>query len=393
MIDKRAQAGTAAGVIALIAVLIVFYVLFLPADIRNDLLNGTETSTSSSSSSSTLSKNVLVFEHPGTLDPVKLRDREKVLDSFNLFTEKSAVVLKSVDALHVESGWLRRKSYNLSFKVDDVENTDNYVLALDVANSYGRLVITLNGKQIYDSEIAVGNAQPIKLDKENIRQQNSLIFSASDVGLAFWRLNEYEIKNARVIADFIDVSKKEYKNFFIISATEKENFDTTKLNFVPYCLTKYVSPLTIRINDRELHYAAIPDCGLLSTVEFDPALLKQGENSITFRAEQGNYFIDRVSIKADLKELKYPFYYFELKEKDFERIDNETANVTLKLQFADKEDKLGELNVNGHLSSIDTDNATYEKNINKYVEEDQNYITITPKTIMNIVDLKVVFEK
>ena len=389
---RKGQAGGAAGLVAIIALLIILYVMIIPEDVRTELINGTSSSTSSTASK-TLSESVLVFAQPGTLDPITLKNREKVLDSFNLRADKGSVVLKSAETVHIENGWLRRNPYNLSFKVTDLANTDSYVLAFDVTNSYGRIIAVLNGNEIYNAQVPVGNAAPIAINKEDIREQNSLILSVSSPGLAFWRLNEYDLKNARVIADFVDVSKKEYRNFFIITATEKENFDKTKLNFVPDCLTKEAGPLKIWINDKQLNYQAIPDCGVLATIEFNPDLLKQGDNSITFKAEDGNYFIDRISIKADLKEMTYPFYYFELKAKDFAKVQNRTANVTLMLQFPDKDRKQGELNVNGHLSSIDVENSTFTKNLNLYAEEGQNYLQIKPKTIMNIVDLKVSLEK
>ncbi len=392
MANKRAQGGQAAGLIAIIAALIVLYILIVPGDVRTQLLNGTST-VSTSTKSSEKDGELLVFEHPGTLDPVRQRDREKILDSFNLYTEKNAVILKSAQQVRIDNGWLRGKKYEMQFDVADLSNTENYIIAFDVASSQGRVIISLNDGVIFNSRVAAGNVEPIQIERSDVKNQNVLKFAVSGVGLAFWRLNEYDLKNVRVIADFTDVSKREYKNFFIISATEKENFAKTKLNFVPDCLTSKRGPLRITINEKDLHYSAVPDCGLLSSIEFDPNYLKQGENTITFRAEEGNYFVDRVSIKAELKEMTYPFYYFELEEDKFEEIENRTANVTLELRFADKDDKLGEINVNGHLSTLDTDRALYEKDISLYVEEDQNYIQIVPKTILNIVDLSVILNK
>lgn len=358
-------------------------------------MNETTTGTTGTGTTRTLEQSVLVFEHPGTLDPLKNRDRDKVLDSFNLYSEKASLLLKSVPTIHLENGWFRQKMYNLSFKVDDLVNTDNYVLALDAAQTQGRLIVMLNGNEIYNAELTPGNVEPIKIDKDSIKSQNSLVFTVSGVGLAFWSLNQYDLQNVRMIADFLDVSKRQYKNFFILSSTEKENVESTELHFVPDCLTKTVGPLTIAINDRPLHYDVVPDCGgLISKVPFDPSILKQGDNSVTFSAADGNFFIDRVSIKLTLKQLDYPFYYFELKQDDINRINNNTANVTLDLRFADLESKTGELNVDGHLSAIETDNATFKKSINVFVETGQNYVQIVPKTKpLNIVDLKVSLAK
>ena len=391
--NKRGQAGPAAGVVAIVAFLIVIYILLLPESAREELLNQTTSTGASGTTEKQIERTILVSAHPGTLDPVKIRSRDKTLASFNLYSEKTAVVLKSVDAIHIENGWLRSKTYNLSFKVDDLEHTENYILAFDVVSSLGRAVVNLNGKEIYNAQVGIGNVEPIRLDQDLIKNQNSVLFTVSGVGLVFWRLNEYDLRNVRVIADFTDVSKKEYTNSFIISATEIENFENTELDFVPDCLTKNVGPLKIWINNRELTYKAIPDCGTLAKIPFDPGLLRQGENTITFRAEEGNYFVDRISIKSNLKALTYPFSYFGLKKSDIEAIEDDAANVTLELRFADLEPKLGEININNHIRELDTDNATYVKLINDFVEEGNNYVQITPKTILNIVDLKVVIAK
>ena len=392
MMRKRGQAGPAAGLVAIVAFLIVLYILLLPKAAREELLNQT-TERGAETGEAQIERTILVSAHPGTLDPVKIRSRDKTLSSFNLYSEKTAVVLKTLDALHIENGWLRSNEYNLTFKIDDLEHTENYILAFDVASSLGRVVINLNGNEIYNAQVGIGNVDPIRLDRDLIKSQNSLFFTVSGVGLVFWRLNEYDLRNVRVIADFTDVSKREYANSFIISATEIENFENTELDFVPDCLTKNVGPLKIWINSRELTYQAIPDCGSLVKIPFDPGLLRQGTNTVTFRAEEGNYFVDRVSIKSNLKALTYPFYYFELKKSDIEAVENETANITLELRFADLEPKLGEINVNNHIRELDIDEATYVKEINGFVEEGNNYVQITPKTILNIVDLKVILAK
>ena len=150
---RKGQAGGAAGLVAIIALLIILYVMIIPEDVRTELINGTSSSTSSTASK-TLSESVLVFAQPGTLDPITLKNREKVLDSFNLRADKGSVVLKSAETVHIENGWLRRNPYNLSFKVTDLANTDSYVLAFDVTNSYGRIIAVLNGNEIYNAYLS-----------------------------------------------------------------------------------------------------------------------------------------------------------------------------------------------------------------------------------------------
>jgi hypothetical protein len=390
---KRGQsAGGAAALIAIIAGLILIYILILPANEREALLNesSTSTTTTTTTGQNSVNENVLIFEHPGTLDSLTNKEREKILDSFNLYTEKSAIVIKSVDAMHIESGWFRGKAYNLSFKVNDVQNTENYILAYDVSTSFGRLIVSLNGKEIYNSKTTIGNADPIKIDKDLIQAENSLLFYVSDVGAAFWQVNEYNLKNVRMIADFTDTSKKEYLNQFIMTASEKTNLEISELSYVPDCLTKKVGALKISINDKQLSYSAIPDCGSLATISFDPSYLKQGENTVSFRAEEGNYFVDHVKLKLTLKEITYPFYYFELKDTDVAKVENNTQNISLQIKFADKEDKTGTIDINGHKISLLTSNITYSRDIESFISEGQNYLQITPKTNpLNIVDLKV----
>ncbi len=397
MLTKRGQGGgAAAGLLAIVALLIVLYVLLLPANVRNQLLSNSS-SGSSSSSSEANSPNLLVFAHPGTLDPIQDQSNVIALDSFSLYSEKSAATLKSIPSFHVERGFLQDQIYNLTFSVADLSNTDNYVLAFDVGTSSGRLQIFLNGNNIYDGPIAKGNAPPISIDKSLVQSQNSLIFEVNDPGIAFWQLNEYDLSNVRVIADFTDISKQRYDNSFVVSATQMENFLDTKLTFLPDCLTPSdVSPLSIEINGKSLHYSAIPDCGSLSEIQFDPSYLQQGDNTITFSTTKGNYFVDQVAIQANLKEITYPFYYFTINPSDFANISNEnsnyTENVTLDIDFADSDYKQGQLSINGILSDVENSNMSFSEKINQFVQQGENYIQIKPETVLNIVNLNVTLQ-
>lgn len=387
IIMKKAQGATgAAGLVAIVLVIIVLYILFLPVEDRQDLLNITDED--DHKRTTTIDEETLVFEHPGLLDYLKETEREHSIPSINLYTETSATSLKDVDSIYIKNGWFAEKSNLLEFPISDLENTNDVLLSFNIKQTRGRLIIKINGEELFNSEAGLGNIEPIEIPKKLLKNENILDLSVSSVGAKFWRLNEYNLGDVKITADITDVSKKTSENIFIVSSTEKSNLEETRLRFLPDCLTNDVGKLTITINNKEL-YSAVPDCGLPSTVPFLPEYIKSGENKIVFSTTEGRYFIDYITIKSKLREIAYPLYYFELDEDNMDDINAGDANVTLEMEFVNGDDKRADIIINGHKTYLDTDDSEYEKVIDVFLEEGNNYIQIRPKTVLNIVDLKV----
>lgn len=388
IVMKKAQgAGGAAALVSIIALMIVLYILIIPAEERDLLLNDTA---EEGRTSKTIAEEILVFEHPGLLDYLKETEREHSIPSVNLYTETNAVSLKDIESIYIKNGWFAEKAHTLEFLTDDLENTNNILLSFNIKQTRGRLIIIFNGEELFNSPVALGNIEPLELPKKFLKKTNLLELSVSGVGAAFWRLNEYNLEEVKVTADVTDVNKRTSENIFIVSSTEKENLDETRLRFLPDCLASEAGKLTININNKEV-YSAVPDCGLPSTIPFLPEYIRSGENKITFSAAEGRYFVDYITIKSKLREIAYPLYYFELDEDQMEEINAGDSNVTLKIEFVNGDNKRADIIINGHKAYMDTYDSEYERVIDVFVEEGNNYVQIQPKTVINIVNLKVMY--
>ena len=128
---------------------------------------------------------------------------------------------------------------------------------------------------------------------------------------------------------------------------------------VPACNVEDVGRLKIWINNLEL-YSAVPDCGYPVVLEFDPGYLVVGENIIKFRTERGRYQLEQIKISSELKEVELPLYYFQITEKRYDKIKNDSANVTLRMKFTDDIDlKQADIRVNGNLLRLDQEEKEY----------------------------------
>ena len=121
------------------------------------------------------------------------------------------------------------------------------------------MIISLNGEEIYDNIVSVGAVQPITLPKNLLQDQNTLTFSVSSPGFAFWRTNDLSLESIKIVADVQNVEAQFSKNVFIVSETEQKNVEKTSLKFQPECMYSEVGKLTITINGNEM-YNAVPDC-------------------------------------------------------------------------------------------------------------------------------------
>lgn len=77
---------------------------------------------------------------------------------------------------------------------------------------------------------------------------------------------------------------------------------------------------------------------------------------------------------------------------DFEDELRSKYKVTLKITFANTDDKKADVNVNGHIVRLDTNKLEWEYNINAYVRPDTNSIELIPKSTMEIATMEVWIE-
>ena len=386
------SAGGAMGFISLMVGLIILYIIFLPPGERAKLLGENESVEEEDNVSVETEENVLLLEYPGRIDYLKEKEYEHDISPFYLYKTTNAEELDTINPFIIRHGLFDEVIKDVPFKISDLKNTENVLLSFTAKKYNGLLTIKLNDVNIFESEITTSNPKPIKLKKDYLEEDNMLEFSVSGTGAKFWSTNIYSLDDIRIVGDVADISRQESKNIFFISENEKLNLEIAKLRFLPQCKPEDVGKLDILINYQNV-FSGVPDCGGINVYSFSTNVLYTGDNNIVFKTDKGSYLIEQIKVQTSLKELIYPTYYFEINETAFEKIENDTYDVKLTLEFVDdKKDKIMNLNINNRMVYVDTDEAEYYKNIDDYAKEGNNFIKIEPLSMLDIVELKVELE-
>lgn len=323
--NNKGQAGAAGALLALIAVFVLLYLLMIPADLREELLNdGSSGKKPSEEEPAGARFNKTVFTaSPGRIDYLKFSEYEHPLPAVNLYSSSSAKTKQIGDGIYVKNGIFDRKDANVSFRLDN--NAQNVFLSFSLSpnrNNRGRLQIALNGNTIYNRQPS-GQTRPIRL--EGLNTENTLTFFVSGVGYRFWTTNEYEILDLALFYDVVDDSTQTSKNTFMVTESEKFNLESAQIKFFPDCNRHTAGRLNVYMNSN-LIYSAVPDCGQINMVELSPAAVEAGQNRVTFASEGGNYLIDNIVVKTEMKSMTYPAYYFDLPASLFSKQVEEDAD-------------------------------------------------------------------
>ncbi len=384
-LNRKAQdAANAATLVAIIAGLILLYIIFMPPGEREKLLGENETV----ANGTTTSNLTLLLVYPGRLEYIGQKEIEHTIPPLNLYTRTEAQIIKSAASLHASSSIFKKNFAALNFDIADLKNTANPTLSFNINKASGRLIIKLNDNVIYDATIS-SPSKTFYLDKTMLQNKNALEFSVSDVGLAFWRTNQYELEDIKIMADLTDISQQKSSAVFLVSSTEKNNLDRVYVKFTPNCIQSEVGKLNVMINEFNI-FSSIPDCGSLRPIEFAPTSVASGENRIYFMTEKGSYLIDNIVVKSQLKEAIYPAYYFELDDAKYNDIASGARKLKLILRFVNDLDyKKGRIYMNGHLTYLDTYNATYERVLSGFAKRGNNAVEIIPGTTLDIRELEI----
>ena len=380
--SKAQTTGTGAAVlILLIAALIVLYILFLPPQARQDILD------QPGPDGSGIATKDLLIESPGRIEVLESGSVEHNLPAVNLFSTTQAVVIKTLSSLYVKRGVLDRQPANVTFALENVAHTDNVLLGFTYRSSRGRLVIKLNGYEIFNSELR-SIMEPVRIPHELLKESNLLTFEASEVGFRFWTTNEHGLENIKLTAEVTDVSTQEAKAVFHVTTTEKNNLNRVFLKFMPDCRQATIGVLDVFLNNHNV-FSAVPDCTVLRSLELAPEYLISSENTLLFKTTKGVYVIDLIQVKAQLKEISYPAYYFEIKQELYDAILR-SGTVELSLEFSNDVDmKRADVFINGHARSISTSENSVALPITPFVARGNNVVELRPRTTLDVVNLRV----
>ncbi len=381
--------ASAASVVALLTLLLVFYILFLPPEERQRLLEG-ENVTGKIPVSAERPK-VLLLANIGTLEFFGQNEVEHTIPNLLLTETSSAAVLQSFNTFVVTKSLFSEKPRAVEFQLQNVQALQNVKLVFQAPESSGTLLIKLNGIALFEGSVSAVLA-PIEIPAAQLRERNTLEFSVSSPGIAFWRTNSVQVDGLQLIADVKDIARQSSYNVFTVDREEKQLFNKATLSFFAVCQQQQVSSLEVRMNSRTA-YNSVPDCDTLNRFELFGDYLQEGQNTLEFTAARGTYRIEQIKIKTGLKEPKPFVQFFELNTTEYNKTAGKNQKLILQLEFVDdNKDKQAEININGLLVFLDQKEKTFRRDISINAREGNNYIEIKPKSTLHIVKLEVKLE-
>jgi hypothetical protein len=149
-----------------------------------------------------------------------------------------------------------------------------------------------------------------------LKKNNILFFAVSSPGFAFWRINDYTLKNVQVTGDITDSSNSFHMQKFYVSEAEFNHLKYAELSFIPDCSQDEVGNIDIRLNGNPIYFG-VPDCAITNHITLSKNDLVAEQNVLEFTSTAGSYGIDLPKVSVKLKDPEYPIYYFNLPEDLF----------------------------------------------------------------------------
>ena len=390
-LNKFGQAGgNAAILIIIITALIVLYILFLPPADREALLSNNSNHITNSSATG----RILMKESPGVLNYIADDQIDYDFPAFTISNKVRGEVLTSRSSLYVKNSAFEKKEEVILFTANP-EVTDNVMLSLNIETAEGALHITLNGETILDSNLQVGNSPPIAIDSKKLQASNEIRISVSSPGVAFWRYNEYRLKDVKITADVTDKSQSESVQSLSLTKKDISNLKSAQLRYSPVCNLYEISNLEVSING-VLIFKGIPDCGMYNYAPVASGMLREGQNQLTFRVDKGSILIDRLRLTNKFETNINPIYYFELDEGNFTNPDDpedfalrSNVDMFLDMTFPNTNQKRFEIFINGVKLGFNTARIAETKPIDGHVKPGTNSVEIKPLQDMSMTEIKI----
>jgi hypothetical protein len=387
---KKGDTGSgAAALVLLIALVIIFYVLAVDPEVRQEILSDTDTPGSPGTSPS-LSSNALLDKQPGKVQPLGSNILTRGLSAIRIEAKKRSIEPLKGRSVFASNGLFTEEADSLLFSLDSPRSS--YVdLTFNAKKREGRLVVTLNDNIIFNQKMKGPTPNPISLPKEYLKENNVLEFRVSGPGITFWKVNNYVLEDVKVAGNYIDESDLEgSRNFIVLGAEELLNTEKLTLEYTLTCLAQSASgSLSVKINDQVIS-KTVPLCDDIVREEFLPEKLVTGDNKLSFSADSGRYLIEPVRIKFHFKKSALQEYLFELKEDSYKKIKDTDKTAELNLEFSTDAHKSLTVRVNGNSINIDETGRTFSQNIEGYLREGKNYVTLEPRSSdVTLLSLKV----
>ena len=380
MVDKIQTGGPAATLVGILTLMFIFYILLLPADERKDLLD------TSNQTGTLLSERVLLNETPGHLTSSQKSVFDHLLPNIYLSESRSSAILANENPFTVHNGWFSEQRKIMQFSIPNLDNTPSVILSFQAPERHGNLVIALNGQILFDGPVSTQNVAPILLPRSLLQAVNTLEFAVTG---SFFQTQRYSLTDIKIIADITDTQKQQAVSSFTLSENEFNNLESAYIEYFPSCTQESVGTLTLELNGKPVH-SGTPGCDALNREDLFADDFKQGKNIITFHIASGSYRLEQVRVRTVLKPVKSFIDYFSLKDATYARVRDGANDLILHIEFVDdQKTKQAQININGRYDIIDQKEAEYEREINKYIREGNNYLEIKPLSELDIARVEI----
>jgi len=383
-LNKKGRDPSVQGLIFLIAVMIVLYVLVLPPCDKCKLLGKDCPDDCEAVSYG----KILLQEHPGDIGEVGEDNIRHLFDSANLFGNSDPDSRILSNSLEIKSGLFGSLDQSLDFRVSELENLDEVTLSFAVLEARGNLILTLNGKQIFNQEISPDIVKVIELPVEYLEEENNIELRVNPPGFAFWMTNKYSLKDINLNEKFEKSHTSDILEFSV-SSSERNSIQDSDLDFYIYCRGEpgIANILKVYLNDNLLFSELVPCIHEEHSVDVDNAYFESGVNELEFSVSGGNYLVSDIVIDNEISGDVYPSYTFYISEAIYDDEDNFYLFLDM---FGD--DKVADVIINDYIIKMDVSNTFKEYDITDKIKKGNNYIEIRPLTDFRIDELRVYYE-
>ncbi|MEK6857557.1 MAG: hypothetical protein AABX39_03140 [Nanoarchaeota archaeon] len=385
------NADPAALLILIITLALVGYVLFIPSDARRELLGEENTTLNKSLPIGFIEENVLLKERIGRLDVVKSNEKTLLIPNFKLVETKQDQILGSTGSFTVRKTLLNEESKIVALSIPE-GSVENAYLSFQAPTKKGILSIKLNDKLVYEGRLSDSIAT-IPLPSEALAKTNTLTFSVDG---GFLEDKNYQINDLKILGSVKEASTLTVTNPFRMSPEELSNFESGSLTYHLSCDAKNSGVLNTMLNENNL-FSSVPSCDDVNRIELFKEYFKEGKNSLIFRASKGVHDFDNVKLNLKLSKTKSFTQYFEVNDNLYSDVVlDRFKKIIFEVRFVDdRETKEAEVNVNGRFKTIDQKTNKFAWELSKeadVLQAGRNYLEITPKSPLNIVEVRIFVE-
>ncbi len=177
--------------------------------------------------------------------------------SVSYFSKKEKVASKT--DFEISKGYFSNYPSTLVAVVEDFENIKSGRISLVIGetNSEGNLVISFNGKTIFNEKVKEGKIE-LPIEKDEIKSSNIIKLEAGLPGWKFWMSTVYRIKELNFEIEYEGINFKE--STFSLKQYEMENYKWGRITFQLKNRTG-TGNLIIKLNDEEI-YNSVPNVPL-----------------------------------------------------------------------------------------------------------------------------------